>query len=242
MCPAERMLEYEGRVCRAAGHIVAVSTVDAEVMRSLYGVTRVTEIPTGVDIEFFAPPPDPAPAADLVFVGAMDWMANIDGITHFAEQILPLIRRRRPDCTLAIAGRTPDAKILELAERDPKIRVTGTVPDIRPYLWGSRVAIVPLRVGGGTRLKIYEAMAAKVPVVSTGVGAEGLEFEPEENIRIADQPEEFARHCLELLESPFQRQRMAEAAWEMVARRFSWQQVARCFEKILEIAPRASAR
>ena len=234
---AHLMYEYERRVCRAAGHIVAVSANDAEQMRKLFGVTRVSEIPTGVNLEYFAPPASVPRVADLVFVGSMDWLPNVDGVMYFAEEILPLIRRRRPDCTLAIVGRTPPLKIRQLAERDPKIQVTGTVSDVRGYLWGSAVSIVPLRIGGGTRLKIYEAMAAKIPVVSTSVGAEGLTVQPPENIRIADTPESFAQSCIELLEDDAERARVAESAWEMVSACFSWEKVARQFERILEAAP-----
>jgi glycosyltransferase involved in cell wall biosynthesis len=236
---AGRMYEFERRVSQAAGHIVAVSATDASEMRKLFGVTRVSEIPTGVNIEYFQPPPErSAEGADLVFVGSMDWLPNVDGMLYFAREVLPLIRRRRPDCSLAIVGRTPPPKILELAGRDPRIRVTGTVPDIRPYLWNSAVSIVPLRIGGGTRLKIYEAMAARIPVVSTTVGAEGLSVHAPEDILLADTPQDFADRCLELLADPSARCRVATAAWEMVNANFSWEHVARCFEKVLLAGPR----
>ncbi|HEV3331183.1 MAG TPA: glycosyltransferase [Bryobacteraceae bacterium] len=240
---AKRMYEYERRVSLQAGHIVAVSQIDAAEMRRQFGVTRVSEIPTGVNIEYFQPPKaPPAEGADLVFVGSMDWLPNVDGVLYFAREILPLIRRRRPECSLAIVGRTPPPKVKELAERDPKILVTGTVPDIRPYLWGSAVSIVPLRIGGGTRLKIYEAMAARIPVVSTTIGAEGLEIHPPNDIRIADTPEDFAARCLELLDDAADRRRVAGCAWEMVNANFSWEHAARCFEKVMEGQPfRAAA-
>jgi glycosyltransferase involved in cell wall biosynthesis len=235
---ADRMFEYERRVSRAAGHIVAVSAVDAAEMRSLFGVDRISEVPTGVDTAYFARPVAPPAAADLVFIGSMDWLPNIDAMLYFVREILPLIRRSRPDCTLAIVGRTPAAEIAELAKRDPKIQVTGTVPDIRPYLWGSAVSIVPLRIGGGTRLKVYEAMAAGIPVVSTTIGAEGLITSPPDNIRLADTPESFAAECLELLGDASERERLSAAALEMVSARFSWEAVSRCFEKILLAGPR----
>jgi len=236
---ARRMYEYERRVSLKAGHIVAVSTTDANEMRRLFGVTRVSKIPTGVSIDYFQPPESPpAQVADLVFVGSMDWLPNVDGVLYFAQEILPLIRRRRPECSLAIVGRTPPPKVAELAKRDPMIRVTGTVPDIRPYLWGSAVSVVPLRIGGGTRLKIYEAMAARIPVVSTSIGAEGLTIHPPDDIRIADTPENFAARCLELLDDATERRRVAGAAWEMVNANFSWEHVARCFEKIMLAGPR----
>src|SRR5260370_21606832 len=106
-------------------------------MRSLFGVSGIAEIPPGVDTKFFASPAAPPAACDLVFIGSMDWLPNIDGMLHFVRETLPLIRRRRPDCTLAIVGRAPSAEISELARRDPKIQVTGTVPDVRPFLWAS---------------------------------------------------------------------------------------------------------
>lgn len=223
---ARRMFAYERRVSRAAGHVVAVSTNDACEMRKLFGIEKVSAIPTGVDIDYFRPPAArPAEGAGLVFVGSMDWLPNVDGILYFAREVLPLIHGRRPECSLAIVGRMPPPEILKLAERDSRIRVTGTVPDIRPYLWGSDVSIVPLRIGGGTRLKIYEAMAARIPVVSTSVGAEGLAVHPPRDIRIADHPREFADRCLELLADSETRRRVSNAAWEMVSANFSWERV-----------------
>jgi glycosyltransferase involved in cell wall biosynthesis len=163
----------------------------------------------------------------------MDWVPNIDGIGWFVEEILPLIRKRRPDCSLVIAGRRPSSEIQRLAERDSRILVTGTVSDIRPYLWDSAVSIVPLRIGGGTRLKIYEAMAAKIPVVSTSIGAEGLDIRNGEDIHIADRPAEFAERCLVLLDDPAARTRMADIAFSIVASRYSWEIVSRKFEELL---------
>ncbi len=236
---ADRMYHYERSVSRASGHIVAVSQTDADEMRRLFDVTRVTEIPTGVNIEYFLPPtPSPTAAADLVFVGSMDWLPNVDGVLYFVREILPLIRKQRPQASLAIVGRTPPPKILELAAADPRIQVTGTVPDIRPYLWSSAVSIVPLRIGGGTRLKIYEAMAAQIPVVSTTIGAEGLSVNPPHDIRLADSPQDFASCCLELLASSELRAHQARTAWEMVNANFSWEHVARCFEGVMKNGPR----
>ncbi len=229
----ERMLRYEKKVCRAVKRIVAVSESDAQTMRSLYGAGHAHAVPTGVDLDYFAPPRSVTPATDLVFIGSMDWRPNIDGIRWFAGEVLPLIRRRRPDCSLAVVGRRPSAEIQRLAERDPCIHVTGTVDDVRPYLWESAVSIVPLRVGGGTRLKIYEAMAARIPVVSTPVGAEGLDVRDGENIAIADAPAAFAERCLDLLDDADARRIQCQAAWEMVSACYSWEVAARKFEQLL---------
>ena len=227
------MLRYEGEVSRAVKNIISVSEADAETMRSLYGVSRVAAVPTGVDIDYFTWSMARIPSADLVFVGSMDWMPNINGVLWFVEEILPIIRKTRPDCSLVIAGRRPTPEIQRLAVADTRIRVTGTVGDIRPYLWDSAVSIVPLKIGGGTRLKIYEAMAARIPVVSTTIGAEGLDVQNGEDIHIADSPADFAARCLELLNDAAARRRMADAAFSMVSSRYSWEVVSRKFEELL---------
>jgi sugar transferase (PEP-CTERM/EpsH1 system associated) len=234
---ARLMLEYERQVCRSVKNIIAVSEADAETMRGLYGVSRVAAVPTGVDVGFFQPTAEAEPTRDLVFVGSMDWMPNIDGMVWFVREVFPLIKRKLPSCSLAIVGRTPGREVTELAERDAGIRITGTVADVRPWLWESIVSIVPLRIGGGTRLKIYEAMAARTPVVSTTIGAEGLDISPGENILIADEPEAFAEACVLLINDRGQRRRLADAAWQHVETNHSWEAAAGAFERALAIAP-----
>lgn len=230
---ARLMLEYERQVCGAAKRIIAVSDADVEKMRDLYGVSRITPVPTGVDVGFFRPTEEAQPTADLVFVGSMDWMPNIDGVAWFVNKVLPLIKRKLPDCSLAVVGRTPRREVTELAERESGIRITGTVADVRPWLWGSKVSIVPLRIGGGTRLKIYEAMAAGTPVVSTTIGAEGLDISPGENILIADEPEAFAEACVRLISDRDERSRLANAARQHVETKHSWEAAAVEFERAL---------
>jgi glycosyltransferase involved in cell wall biosynthesis len=234
---ARRMERFEAQACRRAGHIAAVSAADASLMREMFGATRITEVPTGVDVSYFSPRGDVPRVYDLVFAGSMDWMPNIQGVLWFAGEILPLIRKRIPEVSVAIAGRTPSPEIAALAQQDSRITVTGTVDDIRPYLWQSKVAIVPLQVGGGTRLKIYEAMAAGLPVVSTSIGAEGLPLRHPEEIRLGDPPEAFAARCLELLENEEERRRLADDGARVVAERFSWRQAADCFEAALDATP-----
>jgi glycosyltransferase involved in cell wall biosynthesis len=229
---ARKMRDYEADVCRRVRNVIAVSEGDAAIMRKEYGARRVDPVSTGVDLDYFAPQPA-EPAADLVFVGSMDWLPNIDGVTWFVREILPLIRQRRPETTLAVVGRKPGREILDLASQDARIRITGTVPDVRPFMWGAALSIVPLRVGGGTRLKIYEAMAARIPVISTTIGAEGLDYQSGENIVIADSPAEFAERCVALLADEQERRRLAAAAWELVHSRYSWEVVCHQFERLL---------
>jgi glycosyltransferase involved in cell wall biosynthesis len=133
-----------------------------------------------------------------------------------------------------IAGRSPDPRVLKAAERVPGVTVTGSVPDMRPYLWNSKLSIVPIRIGGGTRLKVYESMAAGLPVVSTTIGAEGLDYADGKDIVIADTPEAFASSCLRLLEDSRARNAVSANALSLVEDNFSWASVTRQFEAILE--------
>lgn len=237
---AKKMLNWERDVCRAVAHVVAVSDVDEQMMRSRFGVKSISSVPTGVDVDYFEKPASASPSHDLVFVGSMDWMPNIDGMRWFLSDVFPRIQAQRPGCTLAIVGRTPPPSILEAA-KTPGITVTGTVPDVRPYLWQSAVSIVPLRIGGGTRLKIFEAMAAGAPVVSTTVGAEGLPLQDGDTIRIGDSAEQFAQHCLDLLAHPAAAQSLARRAKQLVVENFSWEQVTRKFERALPATKKPAA-
>jgi len=163
----------------------------------------------------------------------MDWAPNVDGVTYFLEEILPLIRKRQPDCPVVLVGREPSAALAELAARAGGVRLTGTVDDVRPYLWDAAVSIVPLRIGGGTRLKIFESMAAHVPVVSTSIGAEGLPVVPGQHILIGDNPATFAENCIEILGNRKLRDAVSADGLELVWSRFSWEQVSRSFEAAL---------
>ncbi|MEP7351658.1 MAG: glycosyltransferase [Acidobacteriota bacterium] len=227
-----RMRAFESEATRKAAKVIAVSEKDAATMRELFGVES-DAVATGVDTDYFRPPVGTSEGEGLVFVGSMDWLPNIDGILWFTKEVLPLIRARRKQLPVTIVGRKPPREIEQLAAADPYLKVTGTVPDVRPYLWGAAVSVVPLRVGGGTRLKIYEAMAAGTPLVSTAVGAEGLDVVDGETIALADSPETFAQRCLELLEDTDARHKMRSKAMAMVAERYGWDQVTRHFERLL---------
>lgn len=231
----KKMCRYEGDICRRAKKVIAVSEADAREMESQYGARNVGWTDTGVDVDYFTPPADGAASAgggEVAFVGSMDWMPNVDGIEWFLDEVWPRIRAARPAATFSITGRRPPPAISAQNGRNG-VTVTGTVPDVRPYLWGSRISVVPLRIGGGTRLKIYEAMAAKSAVVSTSIGAEGLSGEPGKEIALADTPVEFAGACLRLLEDEEARKAQADSAWTMVDQHFRWSAVARDFAALL---------
>jgi len=162
----------------------------------------------------------------------MDWLPNEDGMLFFVREILPLIRQAEPGTTLSIIGRAPTPAVKRLAE-DAGIEVTGRVDDVRPHIAAGSVYVVPLRIGGGTRLKIFEAMAMAKAVVSTTVGAEGLPVTTGENVVIADEPAAFARAVVNLIRDPEQRRRLELEARRLVVERYDWSAVAGDFEEAL---------
>jgi polysaccharide biosynthesis protein PslH len=238
-----RMRRHERAECRRFDHVVAVSPQDAEVFRRDFGVESVSDVPTGVDTMYFRPTGrEVRRPANLVFTGSMDWMANEDAILWFADAILPRVRERVPDVTLTVVGRNPGARIRALAA-DPAIEVTGGVPDVRPYIERAAAFIVPMRVGGGTRLKIYEAMAMERAVVSTPVGAEGLPLEAGVHARLAESAEAFADATVAALSDPPGADAMGRAAGALVRERFGWESVAAAFAAQCAAArERSSAR
>jgi glycosyltransferase involved in cell wall biosynthesis len=167
-----------------------------------------------------------------VFTGSMDWLPNEDGMQYFVQQILPRIREAEPDVTLSIIGRAPTPAVKRLADQ-AGIEVTGRVDDVRPHIAAGAIYIVPLRIGGGTRLKIFEAMAMGKAVVSTTIGAEGLPVTPGHDIVIADDPAEFARSVVDLIRDDAARRRIETAARQLVVERYDWSAVAQDFEHAL---------
>jgi glycosyltransferase involved in cell wall biosynthesis len=237
-----KMRRCERRACREADVAIAVSEEDRRRLASLSG-RDVEAIPTGVDTAYFRPSAGPERPHHLVFSGSMDWYPNEDAMGFWADVVLPIVRREVPDVSLTIVGRNPSAKIRELGER-PGITVTGTVDDVRPHIADAALYIVPLRVGGGTRLKIFEALAMGKAVLSTTVGAEGLAVEPGRPLEIADGPATFAGAVVSLLRNGARRAALGRAGRALVEERYGWAQVTRQFERYLQQAaePRAEAR
>jgi sugar transferase (PEP-CTERM/EpsH1 system associated) len=230
----KRMQRFEAAECRRFDQVVAVSREDAETLEREYGLRQVADVPTGVDTEYFTPAgTEPRSAAELVFTGSMDWMPNEDGIAWFVDDVLPKVHRQVPEATLTVVGRKPPQRIRALAERDPRVRVTGTVPDVRPYLERAAVFVVPLRVGGGTRLKIYEALAMERAVVSTSIGSEGLPLENGTHALIADGADAFAEAVVALLRDPVAARRLGEAGAGFVRDNFRWERVAEEFAETI---------
>jgi glycosyltransferase involved in cell wall biosynthesis len=225
----KKLRAREADACRQADLTIAVSEDDRVRLLALAPDNRIMSIPTGVDTEYFAPDGWVEVKNRLVFSGSMDWRPNEDAVLYFANAILPLIRSNVPGVSMTVVGRNPSARLRDAARR-AGVEVTGTVDDVRPFIGAGSVYVVPLRAGGGTRLKILEALAMAKPVVSTTIGAEGLGLEPDRHARMADDPGDFARAVVELLRSPEWRSSLGRAGRHLVESQFSWTKVALQFE------------
>jgi sugar transferase (PEP-CTERM/EpsH1 system associated) len=232
----QRMLRFEREALARFDLVLAVSEADRDTFERLYpGALRapVHVVQTGVDTQYFRPASaTPARRAHLVFTGSMDWLPNEDAMLYFVRDILPLVRQEEPGATLSIIGRAPTPAVRKLAEQHG-IEVTGSVDDVRPHVAAGSVYIVPLRIGGGTRLKIFEAMGMAKAVVSTTIGAEGLPVTDGADIVIADEPAAFAAAVVRLIRDDAARTRIEDAARRLVVERYDWSAVAQDFEDAL---------
>lgn len=224
---------YERAACRRFDRVIAVSREDRETLARDYGVTGVADVPTGVDTEFFRPRGvGQREPYNLIFTGSMDWLPNEDAIQYFTKEIMPRIKQSVPGVTLTVVGRKPYPSLVELSKRDPSVVVTGRVEDVRPYMEAASVYVVPIRIGGGTRLKIYEAMGMELPIVSTTIGAEGLPVRAGVDLFLADTPAEFAGRVVALLQDEASAKAIGAQAAALVRERFGWAQVATRFAEI----------
>ena len=217
---AARMLPYERRTLGKFHHILAVSENDRQQMLEMDPRCEITVVPTGVDVaKFPAAPQSAITPPRIVFTGSMDWEPNIDAMEYFCAQVWPRILAEYPDAIFQIVGRNPFARVQRLASQS--VQVTGTVPSVKDYLRDATVVVVPLRIGGGTRLKIYEAMAMGKALVSTSIGAEGLSFQNGRDLMLADDASSFADAILLLLRDGEVRRRFEQAARELVTQ-YDW--------------------
>lgn len=228
----KKMASLEGKLVNEADGVIAVSQRDAHEFKRRFDVKSVDVISTGVDLDFFKYN-GPADDTRVVFTGAMDWLANIDAIRWYRDEFWSHIASSVPSATMDIVGRNPPRDlVVETMSKNPTWRFTGFVEDVRQYVRNAAAFVIPLRVGGGTRLKAFEAMAMGCPIVSTSIGMEGLDVRDGEHYLRADDPQDFASAVTRLLEDAVLRRRIAESARSYVESNFSSMAVAGEFEKI----------
>jgi sugar transferase (PEP-CTERM/EpsH1 system associated) len=237
-----RKLQHEERaLLKRVDGVAATSARDAELLTRLAPGIRPVVVPNGVDCEAFAPRSHEIDELSVLFFGSMDYFPNTDAALYFAHEIWPSLRRAHPVLAFDIVGRRPPEAVRAL-ESTEGIRVAGLVEDIRNSIAAAAVVVVPLRAGSGTRLKVLEAMAMGVPVVSTRLGVEGLNVVDSEHLLIADEPGAFSHAVASLLASPEARQRMGTAARKLVVEQYDWQAISADFERLIAAAVHARQR
>ena len=202
---------------------IAVSREDATLMQKEFGATRVKVVENGVDVDYFKPQRDvERDPSRMLFLGSLDWRPNQDGAIQFLTEILPRVRAQVPHATAVLVGRRPPEWLRAKVAATPGAELHADVPDVRPFLARCGFLVVPLRIGGGSRLKILEALAAGTPVVSTRIGAEGLKLTPDRDLLVADSPEELANTALTAIRHPGELADTAESGREQVLAHYSW--------------------
>ena len=216
-CDLVRVYAYQRRVVQRFDRVFVCSEND----RTRLGRTNLVVVPNGIDVPSERPNESPD-ARTLLFCGLLSYHPNEDAVQFFVRSIFPAIRREVPETRLVVVGRSPSAALRALTD-DASIRIEADVPSVADYYRKAAVAVVPLRMGGGTRIKILEAWSLGVPVVSTSIGCEGLEGVDGEHLIVADTPQQFARSCVELLRSPSRREALARSGRDLVLGKYRWE-------------------
>jgi glycosyltransferase involved in cell wall biosynthesis len=214
---------------------VAVSNADAETLRGICPGARTAVVPNGVDTEYFTPR-GAGDSPTLVFTGGMNMFANRDAVEWFLHEIWPSIRARVPGARFVAIGQRPSPRLLEAVAADPSIEAPGHVPDVRPWVARAAVYVVPMRVGGGTRLKVLDAMAQRKALVCTSLGAEGIEADDGQHFVRADSAREFSDRVVDLLQNPSRRLELAAAARARVEERYAWPVIGRRLADAYDVA------
>jgi sugar transferase (PEP-CTERM/EpsH1 system associated) len=230
-----KLRRYEARVCRHFDCTVVVSQADAAALRALDPALPLMVVPNGVDVAHYTdyvPGPNDLvlPPESLVFTGKMDFRPNVDAVLWFVDSVLPLIQQHVPDVRFYVVGQSPLPRVQALAA-NPAVIVTGRVPDVRPYIASAAVYVVPLRIGGGSRLKVLEALAMGRAVVSTSLGGEGYPLTADRELVISDEPAGFARAVMALLRDPARRAEFGQAGQRFAAERYDWTMIAPLLEE-----------
>ncbi len=224
---------YEFALYRSADKVLTLTPQGRDELLSIAPDLDISVVPHGVDIEQFCVSQECSKEQAVMFLGNYPHDPNRDAVIYFYQRIWPRVREEVKDAKFYVVGKDPTPDLLELAEKDPSVVVTGTVEDVRPYFERSKVFVCPVRIGGGFRGKILEAMAMGLPIVSTSLGAEGVDATDGKEMYIADQPEDFARKVVELLGDDGLCQRMGEEARRKVEECFSWEKGVELLEEVL---------
>ena len=228
-----KVLRFEHGIFGWLEGLITVSPVEEKYIRSEYPSLKVALVDNGVDTEYFAPSNFVQEDLLVSFTGSMDWRPNQDGVEHFIRSVVPLLKAQVPEAKLLIIGRQPPDWLVKLGNENG-VQFTGSIPDVRPDMYRTAVSIVPLRIGGGSRLKILEALAMEKAIVSTRLGAEGLAVNDGEHLVIADDAKSFADAIARLLRDPNRRRQMGKAGRALVTEKYRWDRLAEKMSGFLE--------
>jgi len=217
-----KLIKFEKNAFKYVDGATAVSDKDSFFIKDLNLKYNIAVIENGVDTDYFHPMIDEINGSTLVFTGSMDWRPNQDAAVYFVDEIFPLLKREIPGIRAFFVGRNPPQHIINLGTQEG-IVITGIVDDVRQYVAQGALYIVPLRVGGGSRLKILEAMAMKKPIVSTSIGAEGLDVTDRKDILLADTPEDFCSLCVKVLQEPELSEALVQNGFDLVHAKYKWE-------------------
>jgi glycosyltransferase involved in cell wall biosynthesis len=233
---AVKMKAFESQKAKEFKGVFACSLDDQKILNTITSdMAPIHVIPNGVDTEYFNSSNLNGIEEDaLIFTGSMDWLPNDDAITFFCGKILPLIWQKKENVKFYVVGKNPSTLVKDLAKRDSRVIVTGRVDDVRPFIQRSKVFIVPLRIGGGTRLKILEAMSMRKAVVSTSIGAEGIECTDGKDILLGDKSQDFADQVLFLLNNHQKSQEIGTEARKLVCDQYDWNTIGQKLKTIYE--------
>jgi len=224
----KKLFKYEIEICKKFDHCITVSEEDKKILENHGNINCISVVSNGVDTDYFKllATSHQTPEESIVITGSMDWLPNSDAVEYFCRDILPLIWEDKPNLRFYVVGRNPTEAVKKLAEKDHRLVVTGIVDDVRSYVAKAKVFVVPLRIGGGSRLKILEAMSMKKAVVSTSIGAEGLGVEHGKNIILADGPESFANAVKKVFKDDELRKSLENEGEKLVKEKYDWSVVA----------------
>jgi glycosyltransferase involved in cell wall biosynthesis len=226
---ARKMESFERHALVRVGRVAAVTALDAEQLAA-WGVRHISLVENGVDLEQFVPAKEAPQPGHILFCGSLNWDPNLDALDYLLKEIMPSLLQRLPGVKLRIVGKGPPAGLQKQLAGLASVELVGEVPDVRPHLAQTSVVVVPLRIGGGSRIKILEALAMGKAVVSTSIGAEGLAVSDGVHCLLADTPAEFASRVAELLTSPEACRRLGENGRRLVCDRYSWDRAAKALE------------
>jgi polysaccharide biosynthesis protein PslH len=221
---------FERRAFQEVDRVVAVSAEDATLIRHRFGAEHVDVVENGVDTNFFRPDSSQRVPGQILFLGSLDWRPNLDAVEQLLDRIFPVVRAQEPSAKLCLVGRNPPESLRQRVAATAGIELHANVPDVRPFLARSAVMVVPLRIGGGSRLKILEAFAAGLPVVSTEVGAEGLEVNHGAHLTVVENAEQLAVALVENLRNIEAASSVTDPARRLVEDRYDWEILANRLE------------